>query len=643
VRGLTLRAVTIAFCLLLLFAPAAFYGELVYSTTYAFATGVPAMAPLVVLFVLTALNWVPRRLGLRALTRRELLAIYGIVLVGGPLVSHSILAWMLPFNALQQYLGWMFPEWQEAYFHLIPQWFTPTSIATLEGMFHGQAAVPWHQWWLPLLAWSSYVVALFLGSLFLVVLFLRQWVTHERLSFPLAQVPLETVQSGPGSDAGRLPGNWKFWVGFTVPVAIGLLNGLRRYFPALPTVPLQGVTLAPAQPTGPLAGVGTIWLDIDFTLIALAFLIPKELSFSCWFFWFVRVGLTVAAIAAGAAPLAPAGRSTSAFPAPPYQGGGAVLALAVWVLWSGRHYLARAVRLALGGRAQESDAREPMTYRWSLIGFLLCVAYLIWFGTKMGARPIVGLVMMGLIVAFYVIWARLRAETGLGFLAFPLRVNVLMLVPGSALLRPAELFAVMSLRWSYSPGFGETLEVCTGNGMEALKIADAAHLPLRPVLRALIAGFLLSLGVGIYAMVTGMYRIGFFSMRAATEHGWLGPQLRYMGDYIYETITTAAPPDVNGMIAIGAGVAVTVLLVVLRMQFWWWPLHPVGYLAANCWGMQYYWMALFIGWAWKSLTIRYGGLKLYRALVPLAIGLLVGNMVVQGIWVAVNSLMRQPV
>lgn len=58
--------------------------------------------------------------------------------------------------------------------------------------------------------------------------------------------------------------------------------------------------------------------------------------------------------------------------------------------------------------------------------------------------------------------------------------------------------------------------------------------------------------------------------------------------------------------------------------------------------MQYYWMPLFIGWVWKSLTIRYGDLKLYRNSVPLAIGLLMGTMASQGVWVAVNSLTGHP-
>jgi hypothetical protein len=83
-----------------------------------------------------------------------------------------------------------------------------------------------------------------------------------------------------------------------------------------------------------------------------------------------------------------------------------------------------------------------------------------------------------------------------------------------------------------------------------------------------------------------------------------------------------------------------ILLGTLRLRFWWWPLHPIGYLAANCWGMHWYWMPLFVGWLWKTLTIRYGGLRLYRRTMPVAIGLIVGDMVSSGLWVTINSIVR---
>jgi len=634
--GVTWRAVVVALVLLVAFVPAGFYSELVHSATSDFSGGVPAMAPLFVLFLLAAGNPLLCRLGWKALSRRELLTIYAIVLAGGPLISHGILPWLLPYNIAQQYLARAIPEWQNTYLSQVPTWFGPTDMAAAEGYFQGHAAVPWSLWWTPLAVWLSFLSALVICTLCLMVLLRRQWITHERLSFPIAQVPLETVREGERGRGARLPRNWPFWIGFLIPCGIGLVNGLGRIFPAFPTIPISGMILMQAQATGPISGLGEIVLELTPWMIAIAYLIPKELSFSCWFFWFVRLALTVIAVAFGAAPDRPEMWYESTFPAPHHQGGGAVLALTVWGLWAARRHLARAVRLACGRRSPEAERGDQAAYRWALIGLVVSFGYLTAFCVMAGARPAVAACMIGALVAYYVMWSRLRAETGLGFLSFPFRVDEMLVVPfGSGVFRAPEVIMLYDLRWAYFPGFGQSSEVIPGNALDAFKIADAARIRFRPLLRAMSVGFVLSLLVGTYVVLTGMYHYG-FQNTGANSSGWLGPQLLYIGARIFNMITSPTDFDINAVIAVAAGATVTILLSVLRLRLWWWPLHPIGYLAASCWGMHIIWMPFFVGWALKSLAVRYGGLQLYRRTVPAAIGLVVGDFVNQGMWVVVS-------
>lgn len=637
--AVTGRVVALSLALLVLCAPAAFYGELLYGATYMFASGVPGTAPLVILFALTALNPVIGRLGWRALSRRELLALYGIVVVGAPLVTHGILGWMLPTVVTWHYVARAIPEWETTFLQHVPTWFSPADPEAVEGYFQGGMAVPWSLWLRPLAAWSSFMVALFLSTLFLMVLLRRQWITHERLSFPLAQVPLEVVQEGRGRGA-RLPAAALFWMGFLVSFGLTALSRLAAIFPAIPDLPLSGATLIQWQPTGPLAGLGAWELWLVPWMIAVAYLVPKELSFSCWFFWFVRVGLTVAAIAAGATPQRPEEWWSSSFPAPTHQGGGAVLAILGWTLWIGRRHLLRALRLALSGKPDPQDPDEPISYRWAVLGFLASFGFLVYFCWAAGARLIVGAAIVGLIVANYVVWARLRAETGLGFIPFPLIVDSMIVVPfGSAVFRPREILTLYATRWSYFPGFGESFEVCTGNSLEALKVADSARVPSRPLFLALAAGFVVALVAGLYVMMRGMYHYGFFDTRAATW-GWLGGQLRWNGTAVFNHLTSPSRFDPSGTIAMGAGAAVTVVLGLLRLRFWWWPFHPIGYLAANCWGMHWFFQPFLIGWALKVLAIRYGGLRLFRRTAPLAIGLIIGDFASEGLWVVLVTVLR---
>ncbi len=178
-------------------------------------------------------------------------------------------------------------------------------------------------------------------------------------------------------------------------------------------------------------------------------------------------------------------------------------------------------------------------------------------------------------MALYVMWARLRAETGLGFLPFPLGVESMMLLPfGSTPFRPQEIVTLISLRWSYFPGFGESYEVVTGNGLEAFKIADAGKLRERRLLVAVVIGFILSLIAGLYVLMWGMYHYGFYNINCANA-GWLQSQMRVVGERMHTMFTTPTKFDLDGTIGLFAGGAVALLLGALRLRFWWWPLPPL--------------------------------------------------------------------
>jgi len=632
--GVTPRAVLLAFALLIVIAICAFYVEIAWRRVYEFGSGVPAMAPIVALFLLTALTGIPafRRAGF---TRRELLSVFCITLVGAPLVSHGVLFWMIPKTIAYYYQARVNIVWETAFLQHVPTWFSPTSPAAVEGFFEGKSTVPWHEWWLPLGAWLSFMFALFACTFCLLVILQRQWITHERLSFPIAQIPLEMVSraANNGERAARLPMAWVFWIGLGLSFLLNFLSTLNNKIPSLPAIPLGPTAIVQWQKVGPLAGLGEIDLVLWPWMIAVAYLIPKELSFSAWFFWLVRLALTVAAIAAGATPRRPEEWYETAFPAPYMQGGGAAFALAVWVLWIARQHIARAFRIAFGRERSRADAQEPLSYRLALIGFVITFAWMVAFFMLAGCRLVFGLVIISLIVGYYLMWARLRAETGLGFLPWPLEIQDAIVVPfGAGVFRPRELITLISTRWAFFPGFGESFEVVTGNSLETFKIADSAQISARRLAYATIAGFLIAMLFGAYLVLTRTYRLGYFGLGVGSAYSWTSWQTRNDGNRIFEYLTNPGQTDYNGLAAMAGGAVFAILLGIMRLRFWWWPFHPVGYIAANCWGMQWNYMPFFLGWAFKSVVIRYGGLRLYRATVPLAIGLIVGDLLNSGVW-----------
>ena len=503
-EGLSLRAVLLAFLILIVIAPMGFYGELMYKAVYDFGGGAPAVAPLAFLFLLTALNPRVRRLGWRPFSRRELLAVYVIVLIGAPLISHGGLPWLIPYNIAQRYAALAVPEWETPYLRYLPSWFGPTDRAAIENYYTGGAAVPWSLWWTPLAVWLSFFLALVLCPMCLIVLLRQQWISHERLAFPIAQVPLEMVQEPEGSALGaRFRKDSAFWIGVLIPFAIGFVNKLSIMIPAVPGIPISGVVLKEAEQTGVLAGLGRIELVLLPWLVAIAYLIPKDLSFSCWFFWFVQVGMVMVAISFGATAGSPEGWYTSDFPAVHHQGGGVVLALTGWAFWAGRHHLRHCLRLAFTRRGAQRPTAEAWVYRSAIIGFVVTLAYMVVFCVAAGTRPFIALPMVGLIVTYYVMWARLRAETGLSLIAFPFRVDELLVAPlGNRILRDPEVVMLFNLRWSYFPGFSDSAEVTTGNAIDGFKVADSARIRFEKLLPAMLVGFVLSMAVVTYVVLT---------------------------------------------------------------------------------------------------------------------------------------------
>jgi hypothetical protein len=607
-----------------------------------FTNGVPAPVQTGLLFLMTA------AMGLRffrrsGLTRRELLVIYSVLLVCAPVVSIGILFMVVPKIVVYYYLARANPAWETAFLRYVPAWFGPSDSSAVEAFFVGKARVPWSLWWTPLAAWLSFMVAVFVAAACLLSLLQRQWVTNERLSVPIAQIPLEMVhdQGTPGRASGRLSLAPAFWLGLGVSFLLNFMSNLSDIVPSIPAIPLNGVTIIPWQKVGPLAGLGAFDLLLSPWMIALAYIVPKELSFSCWFFWLVRLGLHVIAITAGASPQRPEEWWNSSFPAPYYQGTGAVLALGLWVLWIARRHLLSCVRAAVRPVAARAGDSEPIPYRWALIGLCVALGWMISFCLLAGCRLAFALPLVALILGYYVMWARLRAETGLGFLAFPMEVFGVVTTPfGSALWRPSEIVTLFSTRWTCESGEGLSLDTATANLTDVFKIAYAARIDVRRLTAVIMCGFLLALVLGVFVVLTGTYHYGYFGTRAGAAPGYPSLQTRWDPVAIFEGITNPTSPDVGSIIAIIVGGAVTVILGVLRLRFYWWPFHPVGYLAANCWGWNLYSVPFFLGWISKVLVVRYGGLRLYRTLMPVAIGLIVGSLLNSGIWSLVTLAIR---
>jgi hypothetical protein len=97
-------------------------------------------------------------------------------------------------------------------------------------------------------------------------------------------------------------------------------------------------------------------------------------------------------------------------------------------------------------------------------------------------------------------------------------------------------------------------------------------------------------------------------------------------------MTQPQPPNMVANGAVGVGFVFCALLMLARTKFPWWPFHPIGYAISGSWSMNLVWMPLLFAWIIKGFVLRYGGVKLYRQLMPLFLGMILGQCLTGPLW-----------
>jgi hypothetical protein len=596
----------------------------------------PAPTYLLFLYVLLLMPLIGRLSPRFTLTRGELLLIYSIMLVVGPITHPYSIGFLIPHSVSPLYYNSQEPEWAQ-FQSALPSWFAPTDPGAVKTFFQGgDGTVPWRQWLIPMAAWSSLLVALFIVMLCICVLVRRQWIDNERLTFPLVSLPLALTE-GTESSGVRIMRTLRqplFWMGLAIPLLLRAPAMLHSYFPQVPDLQLKNITLLDAAPLSPpWTGLGRIEIHFIFWLIGVVYLLPKEITLSAWVFYFIRLLENVAAVYWGKTGEAPSVYSND-FPALFAQGAGAAFALTAITLWMARRHLYAAFRKALGAAAGPDDAGEFLSYRTAFAGAILGVVYILGWLCFAGMRLWVAGLFLSLLLAYFFIFARIRAETGLGMgvILWPKMLDeVVVTLVGAQSLRLADITILYGLRWLY---FGAATGSVMACQLESFKLVESGGAGGRR------AGWMLALAVTLAVPLAFAWTLksyyghgGFEALPIGQrETSMVGSQVYWSYQDLVGARSDPKGPDWPGIAAMGTGALVAIALSALRSRFLWFPLHPIGYLVANSWGIHINWLSFWLGWLFNMLLTRYGGLRVYRRMLPLFLGLIVGDMLHEGIW-----------
>jgi hypothetical protein len=576
--------------------------------------------PVASLLLLCLYNFAVRRVRPRwSLSEAELIVIYAMVSVATAIASE----WIGNINPLISSYA-LFAEQNRRFgTHLLPHLpgflFFRDAAALAD---YKTGGVDWSRflerlplWWTPVLAWTLFVLLLGAAMLCINSLMRQEWTDREKLAFPIIQLPLAMAQEGAASPFWT---NRFMWAGFLAAAGIDLVNGLNFLYPAIPRLNVRFLgDLSLAFPDPPYNAIGWTPIALFPFVTASAVFLPMDLLFSAIFFFFVRKAQQVVAATYGY----PGGVFGGGWlvPAPPYfteQSWGAFLGLFITAIWVARLYLREVWSEIWTGRRQDP---RGVPHRFAFLGLIACLLGLGAFGYATGLAPALVVFYMLIFLAFSVAVTRLRAQLGppTHEMAFMGPNQLIVDFNGTQGLAPGTI-ARLATQFHFLNRIHRTHPM--PHMLEAMKMGERSPMSQRglfaAVLLAIVAGSLAGHLVRIYAG----YRYG--APRAGDD----------TASVVTNLVTTPRTPNQIAILFVFIGMAVVFLLDFARFRLPWFPFHPAGYALAMNFGVDYYWFGLLVAFIVKGAVQRYSGLRGYRKLHHVALGIILGEFAMETVW-----------
>ena len=624
-QRLRFRALIIGILLIYLAGKWIFRGEM---ELYTFATwAAPFYNAVYILLIISLLNLPLRKyVPILSLNRIELLAIYAMVSVGSALISSDMQGILITLMGYPTYFANDINNWNQLFSGVLPQWLTVNDKSVLIGFYLGNSSffTPEHMkaWLKPIIPWTLFIWALLMMLMCVNAILRKAWTDRERLTFPIVALPMAMA-----GEPEKFFKNKLMWLGFAIAGGITLINGLNYLYPSIPYIPIKRQTFELAT-GGPLDALNPIRISFYFFGITLGFLMPLDLSFSLYLFYFLFKLQAVVVQILGVPP-------ESGFPYTDSQAFGAYIAIFCAAIWGLKGHLKNVWNTAIGRGDQTADDDEPMRYRWAIIGFGASSIFLVGFAIAAGISPIVAVAFFLVYIALSVMITRIRAEFG-----FPVH-DMHHMGPGQTMVRlygpgafDKETLGAFSLFYWFNRVYRSHP---MPHQLEGMKAAGPGGESQRSMMRVMLIAGMVAVPVCFLVYLQGFYVNG---AATANINDWgIGYGNQMIQGRLERWLISPELPKMGERFATMFGFVFAIVLAAARRQFVGFPLHPLSYAVANSWGMYNLWLPIMVGSLCKTGVLRGMGLQGYRKAVMLFFGLMLGEFAVGCSWTILGMLM----
>lgn len=612
--GLTRRALLIGVVMSVLLNIWTLHAAYVTGSSYISLTHLPVAALFPFLLVLLVLNPLMRAFQPAwVLNRNELIVVFFLVFTASTIPAWPFSSYWISAITAPHYYATTENQWAELFFQYLPSWLIlANEDQAISWFFEGVPetrpsflGIIRNAWMIPLFWWITFFLAIFVVGASAMVMLRKQWVEHERLTFPLAQIPLILIEEGTGRRAFPAVMQSKlFWYGFGITLFIFLWNivGFFNWVSSIPIGPLHNFPLVLAR------SFPAIPIRFNFLVAGVGYFTNLNVLFSIWVFFVIMIIQQGIMIRLGV---------PQAFAVVKSQHSGGFLVFSLFALWAARRHLKDVFMKAIGKAPHVDDSREFFSYRMAALGVLGGVTYIVCWLYATGMSLGIIAFMMGSLLLMFVGVTRIVAETGIVFLDLPFETHdftVAVIGSGSIDTRNLTNLAIGN---AYARNW-RTLGMCSMGHIA--KVDDEMGGTGKGSFKTITAVLALSIVVAVaYTVYLGYTHSGASNFLEPAFN--TGSKLPY--DNLVKWINNEQAITGTEFWFMAIGGLVTALLIQAHHRFTWWSLHPIGFAVVMTPGMVSSVFSVFVVWFVKALLLKVGGIQLYRKAIPAVLGMLV--------------------
>jgi hypothetical protein len=170
----------------------------------------------------------------------------------------------------------------------------------------------------------------------------------------------------------------------------------------------------------------------------------------------------------------------------------------------------------------------------------------------------------------------------------------------------------------------------------SFKIAQTSGIPQSAMALALTIATVVGVFAAFWAQVHNYYSYGMAAKMSFVAQTFGREPFQRLAGWLQAPYGTRWP-EIG---AYAVGFVFSLLLMFLRVNFIWWPFHPVGYAISSSWSMNCLWLPILIAWLIKAVILRYAGYKAFQEAIPFALGLVLGEFTIGSLWTIIGIVLQ---